>query len=172
MSAIKDRNTITPASETTDQIAGLFTMLTEARAGDEALFLSVAGNSDANRFVMIPDGVADMIGRIITSLHAGQPISVLPHDLQVTTQEAADLLGLSRPTVIKLVNEGELACELVGSHRRLAIADVMAYRNRRRAAVQEMLEATQLDDDLVDAEDLRDALRIAKASPVHHRREG
>jgi excisionase family DNA binding protein len=62
---------------------------------------------------------------------------------ELTTQEAADLLGVSRPYLIKLLEEGALPCTLTaGSHRRLRLADVLAYRRvrdrERRAALDEM----------------------------------
>lgn len=172
MSAIKDRNTIAPAEESIDQIADLHGLLAGARTAGESLFLGVAGGSDDNRFVTVPEGVADMIAKIIASLHAGQPISVVPHDTKVTTQEAAEMLGLSRPTVIKLITSGELTCEMVGSHRRLLFADVLAYRNHRREQVQAMLDATRLEDDVHDIEELRQALRAAKVDASKRRREG
>lgn len=164
MSAIKDRNTIAPAVETAGQVEGLLEMLLEARAADESVMMSLSGHSDSNHFVVVPQEVVDLVGRVVASLHAGQPISVLPHDLKVTTQEAADLLGLSRPTVIKLINTGVLPCEMVGSHRRLAISDVIAFRNSRREQVQAMLDATALDDEIDDVEALQRALRAAKAA--------
>ena len=59
-------------------------------------------------------------------------------------QEAADLLGVSRPTVVKLLESGEIPFEQPGRHRRVRLADVLAYRERasveRRAALDQMVE--------------------------------
>lgn len=71
-----------------------------------------------------------MIADFEAALAAGQTVVAL--DDILTTQEAADLLGVSRPTVVRLIDEGTLpATEPAGSHRRLRLADVLAYREAR-----------------------------------------
>lgn len=61
----------------------------------------------------------------------------------LTTQEAATYLGVSRPHVIKLVEQGELPCELVGTHRRLRRTDLDAYLRRRRERQAEAVSEIQ-----------------------------
>jgi len=61
----------------------------------------------------------------------------------LTTQEAATYLGVSRPHVIKLVEQGELPCELVGTHRRLRRTDLDAYQRRRRERQAEAVTEIQ-----------------------------
>ncbi|MEO6116882.1 MAG: helix-turn-helix domain-containing protein [Pseudolysinimonas sp.] len=67
--------------------------------------------------------------------------------MQLTTQAAADFLGISRPTLVKLLESGEIAFELRGRHRRVTLRDVVDYQNRSRvergAALGELARAGQ-----------------------------
>ena len=87
--------------------------------------------------------------RIIKSLdefHAAisEGLTVIAFEGVITTQEAADLLNMSRPTLVKRIEEGAIPFTTIGTHRRLALADVLAYREaaaaRTAAALQELEE--------------------------------
>lgn len=87
--------------------------------------------------------------RIIESLdefHAAisEGLTVIAFEGVITTQEAADLLNMSRPTLVKRLEEGAIPFTTIGTHRRLALADVLAYREaaaaRTAAALQELEE--------------------------------
>ena len=71
-------------------------------------------------------------------------LTVIALDGVITTQEAADLLNMSRPTLVKRLEEGAIPFTTIGTHRRLALADVLAYREaaaaRTAAALQELEE--------------------------------
>lgn len=88
--------------------------------------------------VQIPDSAFHALRSVIQRMAQGQTITLIPYGRQLTTQEAADLLHVSRPHLIKVL-EGtdELAYHFVGSHRRIKIEDVLAYRDRRNARRQE-----------------------------------
>lgn len=64
---------------------------------------------------------------ILTAYAEGQTPSVLAPDDELTTQEAADILGLSRPTVVKMMDDGKLPFHKPSAHRRVRRADLMAY---------------------------------------------
>ncbi|WP_220448351.1 helix-turn-helix domain-containing protein [Nonomuraea diastatica] len=68
----------------------------------------------------------------------------------MTTQEAADLLGVSRPTVVRLLERGEIPFEQPGRHRRFLLRDVLAYQERRRhqrqASLDRMVEISEEAD--------------------------
>ncbi len=93
-------------------------------------------------------------------MQAGKAVTVTPQSQTLTTQQAADLLGVSRPTVVKLINDGKLQAETPGTRRRLVkLDDVLKLRDQRRREQYRALLATSPDYDLDDpgtiAEDLR-----------------
>ena len=100
----------------------------------------------------LPDGVEERldgdVAKAVIALLAGEgdpQTATLPEIL--TTGQAADILGVSRPTVVKLVDEGVLPAQRVGTHRRLRAEDVLAYRDRtrqgRRAALDELTRISE-----------------------------
>ena len=84
---------------------------------------------------------------ILASIAAGQPVMVIPDHAELTTQQAADLMNVSRPHVIKLLDEGKIQYRLVGTHRRVEAASVKDYisqaRARQRAAADQLSELTE-----------------------------
>ncbi len=91
----------------------------------------------------LPESVYRVLVQTVREMAEGNAVAVIPVRAELTTQEAADLLGVSRPYLIKLLEEGALPCTLTaGSHRRVRLSDVLAYRRvrdrERRAALDEM----------------------------------
>jgi excisionase family DNA binding protein len=82
--------------------------------------------------VHLPPAVYEVLSQVITAMRAGRAITVAPLAQRLTTQEAADLLGISRPTMIKLLDDGKLPFEQPGRHRRIRLDDLLAYRDERR----------------------------------------
>jgi excisionase family DNA binding protein len=84
--------------------------------------------------VELPRAAVAALLEIARALAQGQTLHLVPHGADLTTQAAADLLGVSRPHLIKLIDQGDIACHMVGTHRRLLSDDVLAYRERRNAS--------------------------------------
>ncbi|MCZ2111464.1 MAG: excisionase family DNA-binding protein [Dehalococcoidia bacterium] len=93
----------------------------------EAYLLGSSGEK-----VAIPEPLYEVLLLAVRDLAEGRGISIIPSDTELTTQQAADLLNVSRPHVIKLLDSGELPLlRKVGTHRRLRLHDVLEYRERR-----------------------------------------
>lgn len=90
--------------------------------------------------VDIPDELAGVLEAVVEHLKAGNGVSVAPLHEELTTAEAAQLLNVSRPHLIKLLDRGDLAFRMVGTHRRLRFVDVLTYRDRTDAAARAALD--------------------------------
>ena len=95
--------------------------------------------------VDLPRPLARVVAAALAAVADGHAVEVRTVAEELTTQEAADLLRVSRPFVVKLVDGGEVPARRVGTHRRLWRADVLAYRERMRAATADALQ--ELADD-------------------------
>lgn len=99
--------------------------------------------------IEIPESAFEALRIVIDVMADGRSITLVPHDKELTTQEAADILHVSRPHLIKLLDRGDLPFHRVGTHRRIRIEDVLTYRNRRDAERSAALdELTKLSEEL------------------------
>ena len=73
-------------------------------------------------------------------MQAGKAISIVPEHQQLTTQRAANILGVSRPFLVRLVENGDIPFHMVGSHRRIYLRDLLDYKRRRDAARHEAID--------------------------------
>jgi excisionase family DNA binding protein len=99
--------------------------------------------------VEVPASAFDALKFVVEAMAEGQTIVLMPHGRVLTTQEAADLLHVSRPHVVKLCDEGKLPYERVGNRRRITIDDVLAFREARAQERREHLrELTRLSQQM------------------------
>lgn len=100
--------------------------------------------------LVLPPEVFEVLRDVVDAMAQGQALTIAPVHQRLSTQEAADLLGVSRPTVVKLLESGEIPFEQPGRHRRVRLADVLAYRERasveRRGALDRMVEIADAAD--------------------------
>ena len=114
----------------------------------DGIRLEVKGNGPCEELVL-PASAARLLARILTEMGQGHSVTVTPLQSEITTQQAADLLNVSRPYLVKLVDDGTLPSRKVGSQRRLMLDDVMAYKKAMYAkSLKGLDELTALSQDL------------------------
>lgn len=87
----------------------------------------------ATQNFVLPAAAVRMLTDILVYLAEGRGVSILPTNTALTTQQAADMLNVSRPYLSRLLTEGKLPFHMVGTHRRIALRDLLAYREQRDA---------------------------------------
>ena len=91
--------------------------------------------------VELPEAAIAVLTDALEHLRRGHQVRVIADDEEVTTQAAADLLNVSRPYVVALIDRRELPCRKVGSRRRLRLADVLTYREIQQARQRDAADA-------------------------------
>lgn len=109
--------------------------------------------SPEGRSTPLPHEVYEVLRDVVEAMSRGQAITVAPHDQTLTTQQAADLLGISRPTLVKLLERGDIPFTQPGRHRRVRLADALSYRQGSREAAERGL------DELVELSEEADLYR-------------
>lgn len=97
--------------------------------------------------IPLPDSIYQVLRQIIHMMAAGRAISLVPHEHYLSSQEAANLLNVSRPYLYTLLEQGQIPYIMVGSHRRILFEDLMDYKRRRdsqrRQALSELAASSQ-----------------------------
>jgi excisionase family DNA binding protein len=90
--------------------------------------------------ITIPSGVFRFIVDALNAVSRGEAVTLLPHEAELTTQEAAELLNVSRPYLVKLLDEGIIPSRKVGVYRRVRAQDVMQYKQTERQRQEGILD--------------------------------
>lgn len=99
-------------------------------------------DAEQDRPLELPAGAVAMLMDILEAMAAGRGVTIIPENAELTTVQAAELLNVSRPFLIKLLDDGVIPHRKVGKHRRIRMEDVMAYKldiDRKREAVLDQL---------------------------------
>ena len=97
-----------------------------------------------NEPIAVPSAAFRLLLAILSEMARGNAVRVIPQHAELTTGEAAELLNVSRPYVVRLLDEGRIPSHKVGTHRRVLLKDVMTYReehHRARSAVLDRVAA-------------------------------
>lgn len=109
-----------------------------ARAAKASITVRLEDGTD----LVLPKLVTPLLINILTEMAQGNAVTLIPLHAELTTQEAANLLNVSRPFLNKILDRGELKCHKVGTHRRIKFIDLEEYRlkrDRQRSADMEEL---------------------------------
>src|ERR1019366_2960152 len=127
-----------------DALAGVRKALAAPRNLNKPVRLTVGEDGET---VAVPRAAVDLLVGVLANMAAGQAVSLVPAHAELTTQQAADLMNVSRPFVVRLLQAGNIEYRLVGTHRRIKAASLMDYMRRddaqRRKAADELTTLTQ-----------------------------
>ena len=108
-------------------------------------------DADQAEPIELPAGAVAMLMDILDAMAAGRGITLIPENAELTTVEAADILNVSRPFLIKLLEEGQIPYRKVGRHRRVRLEDIVNYKkaiDREREEVLDQLAADAQQHDM------------------------
>ena len=108
--------------------------------GRDRLALQIVANGKPRELLDVPRGALKLLSHILEEMAQGNAVTLIPIHAELTTQEAADILNVSRPYVVRLLEEGHIPHHKVGKHRRVLFRDLMAYKKRSRAEREQALE--------------------------------
>ncbi len=114
--------------------------LDHSRAVNIAIVEEGVENIDDSPLLKLPPKVLRLFADLLGSLAQGKAVSIIPKELDLTTQEAAMFLNVSRPYFVRLLEEGKIPFHKVGTHRRVRFEDVVKYKDDRRQASHEAIQ--------------------------------
>jgi excisionase family DNA binding protein len=121
--------------------------LDHSRAVNIAILEDGVESIQDSPILKLPPKVLRLFADMLGSLAQGNAVAIMPKELYVSTQEAAMFLNVSRPYLIRMLDEGKIPYHKVGTHRRIKFEDVVTYRDQRNkashAALQELADQAQ-----------------------------
>ena len=109
-------------------------------AAGQGLRVQVSGAGGKRRTLDLPAAAVTLLREMLKEMGAGNAVALVPVEAEITTQEAADLLNVSRPYVVSLIDKGVLPARMVGNQRRLPLKDVLVFKVEQHAKALEALE--------------------------------
>lgn len=104
------------------------------------LHLKIAEEGEPAELLALPSSVLPFLRDALEAVSNGTSVTLLSEEEELTTSQAAEILGVSRPFLVKLLEGGELSYRIVGSHRRLTVGEVMSYKEKTKKKRKEVLE--------------------------------
>ena len=124
--------------EALDRISGKY------RNPSDPIEIGLEGETE---HVTLPASAFKFLTTILDLMAQGKAITIVPSDTEITTQQAADMLNVSRPYVVKLIEQGEISHHMVGTHRRIKLEDLESYKSKmekkRSMALEELTKQSQ-----------------------------
>ncbi len=106
----------------------------------QRLALRIVADDRPRELLAVPREALKLLSHILAEMAQGNAVTLIPIHAELTTQEAADILNVSRPYVVRLLEEGHIPYHKVGTHRRVLLRDLMAYKKRSRVESAQALD--------------------------------
>jgi excisionase family DNA binding protein len=134
-----------PSEETTRAAGEAVRAFSSAIRHRRPTLIEVVSEGDGATRATVPVEAFELLMEVLAHLSNGHGVTVMPVRAELTTQQAAELLHVSRPFLIKLLDSGELPHRKVGTHRRVRLTDVLAYKQVDDARRREAADALAVD---------------------------
>lgn len=108
--------------------------------GKGRVCLQILDDGEVGETITVPADAAQVLLHALDEMAQGNAVSLIPVHAELTTQQAADILNVSRPYVVKLLDEGKIPCRSVGKYRRVRFHDLMEYKQKDDAARAEIAD--------------------------------
>ena len=131
-----------PSATERDNANQLRKCIASVAEGDSAVHVQFSRGSE----IVLTPALTDLLMQLLRHIGNGDAVTLVPVTQMLTTQQAADILNVSRPFLISLLDKREIAHTLVGRHRRINAADLFAYKDRRDQRRSEALAAMAAQD--------------------------
>lgn len=135
---LEPRTTLPPQDHT--QLEALLAQLQEGA-------MTAVLEAPSGHRVVLPAEIYTVLLDITKAMAEGRAITIAPHEQVLSTQQAADLLGVSRPTLVAILERGELPYTQPGRHRRVRLTDVLDYQHRQRHLRRAVLDSLTREAD-------------------------
>jgi excisionase family DNA binding protein len=144
MNAMPERpDTVAPTQTDVELAAQASRALASRRLIDDELKVRL----DDGQELLLPKAATRLLGHLLTEMAQGNAVTLIPVHAELTTQQAADFLNVSRPYLIRLLEAGDIAFHKVGTHRRIRFADLQEYKKKfeakSNAAMDELVAQAQ-----------------------------
>jgi excisionase family DNA binding protein len=137
--AIQSKVTLPDAREMQVAVQGQRDLAAYLSRGFETQRIQIYDEHNEPRQVELPTSALSLLIDILSEFADGNAVKVVPVHAELTTQEAADVLNVSRPHLVKMLENNELAFHRTGKHRRVRFADLMAFKTLRDKASEDAL---------------------------------
>lgn len=109
--------------------------------------LSLRGSNGESDEMVLPGHVLQILLDVLSEMSQGNAVSLIPYHQEISTQDAANLLNVSRPFLVRLLEEGKIPFRKVGSHRRVKLQDLLAYKEaidqERKRTLDDLAQLSQ-----------------------------
>jgi excisionase family DNA binding protein len=144
MSNVLDREMILDSKEDVELAKAAQRTIISSLDHSKAINIAIVDDGvervDEFPLLRLPPKVLRLFADMLGSLAEGKAVAIVRKDLDVTTQEAAMFLNVSRPYLVRLLEEGKIAYHKVGTHRRIRFEDVVQYKEERQKISQDALQ--------------------------------